>query len=198
VLPIVPFTETSGTFVSMEGRAQAFHAVVNPLGEARPGWKVLRMLGTLLEVPGFEFETLEAVRADIGTDLPAKVCASVSNAPAPLSFTLAPAPNGVERIAEWPLYGTDPLVRRAPSLQRSAQAKAGRTVRMNAATAASLSVAAGGHVRISQGDGETILPVAIDTTLPDQCVRIACSTAEAANLGEGAVTLAPVAVGAAA
>ena len=198
VLPIVPSTETGGTFVSMEGRAQTFHPVANPLGEARPGWKVLRMLGTLLEVPGFEFDTLEAVRADIGADLPAKVCASVSNAPAPLSFTLAPASQGLERIADWPLYGTDPQVRRAASLQRSAQAKAARTARMNAATAASLNLAAGGHARISQGAGEAILPVAIDATLPDQCVRIACSTPEAAALGEGAITLSPVSVGAAA
>src|SRR5207253_736052 len=62
VLPIAPFTETSGTFVNIEGRAQSFYANVNPLGETRPGWKVLRVLGSLLKKPGFELDTIEEVR----------------------------------------------------------------------------------------------------------------------------------------
>ena len=57
LLPIAPFTETSGTFVNAEGRVQSFHAAVRPLGDARPAWKVLRVLGTMLGLPGFEFET---------------------------------------------------------------------------------------------------------------------------------------------
>src|SRR5262249_57728003 len=63
LLPIAPFTETSGTFVNIEGRAQRFHATVNPLGDARPGWKVLRVLGSLLGVAGFDFDTIDQVRA---------------------------------------------------------------------------------------------------------------------------------------
>ena len=63
LLPIAPFTETAGTFVSTEGRVQSFHATVNPLGEARPAWKVLRVLGTCSARPGFEFDTVEQVRA---------------------------------------------------------------------------------------------------------------------------------------
>jgi NADH-quinone oxidoreductase subunit G len=62
LLPIAPFTETAGTFVSTEGRVQGFHAAVRPLGEARPAWKVLRVLGTMLGLPGFEYETVEQVR----------------------------------------------------------------------------------------------------------------------------------------
>jgi NADH-quinone oxidoreductase subunit G len=62
LLPIATFTESAGTFVSMEGRVQSFHATVNPLGEARPGWKVLRVLGTMLGRPGFELDTVEEVR----------------------------------------------------------------------------------------------------------------------------------------
>ena len=63
LLPIAPFTETAGSFVSTEGRVQSFHATVNPLGEARPAWKVLRVLGTMLGRPGFELDTVEQVRA---------------------------------------------------------------------------------------------------------------------------------------
>ena len=62
LLPIAPFTETSGTFVNAEGRVQSFHGVVKPLGEARPAWKVLRVLGNLLGLAGFEFESSEEVR----------------------------------------------------------------------------------------------------------------------------------------
>ena len=62
LLPIAPFTETPGTFISTEGRVQGFHAAVRPLGDARPAWKVLRVLGTMLGLPGFEFETVEQVQ----------------------------------------------------------------------------------------------------------------------------------------
>src|SRR5574343_73576 len=63
LLPIAPFTETSGSFVNAEGRLQSFHAVVRPLGETRPGWKVLRVLGNLLGLQGFDFETSQDVLA---------------------------------------------------------------------------------------------------------------------------------------
>ena len=63
LLPIAPFTETSGSFVNAEGRLQSFHAVVRPLGDTRPAWKVLRVLGNLLGLPGFDADTSQAVLA---------------------------------------------------------------------------------------------------------------------------------------
>ncbi|NDF64961.1 MAG: NADH-quinone oxidoreductase subunit G, partial [Betaproteobacteria bacterium] len=77
LLPISPFTETAGTFVNTEGRAQSFHGVVRPLGETRPGWKVLRVLGTMLGLPGFAYETIEEVRA---AALPTDIASRLSNA----------------------------------------------------------------------------------------------------------------------
>src|SRR5262249_167108 len=71
ILRIVPFTETAGTFVNMEGRPQSFNAVVKPQGDARPGWKVLRMLGSLLELQGFTADTIEDVRKQVAPDLAA-------------------------------------------------------------------------------------------------------------------------------
>ncbi|HSQ72208.1 MAG TPA: molybdopterin-dependent oxidoreductase, partial [Rubrivivax sp.] len=64
MLPVAPFTETAGSFVNAEGRVQSFHGVVKPLGETRPAWKVLRVLGNLLGLDGFDFETVEDVRAE--------------------------------------------------------------------------------------------------------------------------------------
>jgi NADH-quinone oxidoreductase subunit G len=116
LLPISPFTETAGTFINTEGRAQSFHGVVKPLGETRPAWKVLRVLGTMLHVPGFDFETIEDVRAQA---IPADVQALLSNA--------CTAPVDVSPAAGQPasaaIYQLDSLVRRAPSLQLTADAK---------------------------------------------------------------------------
>jgi NADH-quinone oxidoreductase subunit G len=116
LLPISPFTETAGTFINTEGRAQSFHGVVKPLGETRPAWKVLRVLGSMLHVPGFEFETIEEVRVQA---IPADVQALLSNA-CSASVDMSPATGQPAAAA---IYQLDSLVRRAPSLQLTADAK---------------------------------------------------------------------------
>jgi NADH-quinone oxidoreductase subunit G len=118
LLPISPFTETAGTFINTEGRAQSFHGVVKPLGEARPAWKVLRVLGSMLNVPGFDFETIEEVRAQA---IPADVQALLSNA-CSANVDVSPVA-GQPAVAA--IYQLDSLVRRAPSLQLTADAKGG-------------------------------------------------------------------------
>ena len=118
LLPIAPFTETAGTFINSEGRAQSFHGVVKPLGETRPAWKVLRVLGSMLHVPGFEFETIEEVRAKA---IPANIASRLSNA-CDVAIDLTPASEKPEVAS---IYQLDSLVRRAPSLQLTADAKAG-------------------------------------------------------------------------
>jgi NADH-quinone oxidoreductase subunit G len=189
ILPIAPSAETAGTFVNMEGRVQSFHAVVKPQGDARPGWKILRVLGTMLGLPGFEAESIDAVRKDIAPDLQAWADAGLGNALAPFAFTLPAPVAGLERVAEWSAYGTDAQVRRAPSLQRTSDAKAAGTVRHNAATAGALGFAAGDRAVVRQGGGEATLPVAIDDALPDGSVRVARGTRESVALGDGPVTL---------
>lgn len=116
LLPISPFTETAGTFINTEGRAQSFYGVVKPLGEARPAWKVLRVLGSMLHVPGFEFETIDEVRAQA---IPADVQALLSNA-CTAQVDVSPAAGQPASAA---IYQLDSLVRRAPSLQLTADAK---------------------------------------------------------------------------
>ena len=198
ILPIAPSAETAGTFVNMEGRVQSFHAVVKPRGEARPGWKVLRMLGSMLGLEGFAADTIEEVRAGVAPDLQAWANAGLSNDGAPFAFAI-PAPGaGLERVAEWPVYGTDPQVRRAPSLQATADARAAAKARMNAATAIAAGLALGDRVRVTQGGGEAVLAVAVDPALPDGCVRIARGIAAPVALGEGPLGLEKVATEAAA
>jgi len=116
LLPIAPFTETSGSFVNAEGRLQSFHAVVKPLGETRPAWKVLRVLGNLLGLTGFDYESSQEVLA-VATAKPAQL----SNATQAAISLAAPAAEPV--VAS--IYQLDGLVRRAPSLQLTADAREG-------------------------------------------------------------------------
>jgi NADH-quinone oxidoreductase subunit G len=115
LLPIAPFTETSGTFVNTEGRAQSFNGVVRAPGDARPGWKVLRVLGNLLDIPGFDYETSEAVRA---AACPAEgIAAKLDNRITGVRVALPQPAPGLQRVADVPSYFADPIVRRAVSLQ---------------------------------------------------------------------------------
>jgi NADH-quinone oxidoreductase subunit G len=126
LLPIAPFSETSGSFVNAEGRVQSFHAVVKPLGETRPAWKVLRVLGNLLGLPGFDFDASQDVLA-AATAQPA----NLSNATGAAINLSAPAGEPVSAA----IYQLDGLVRRATSLQLTADAKASQQ-RVNEGAAA--------------------------------------------------------------
>ena len=179
ILPIVPFSETSGTFINCEGRAQSFNGAVRPFGEARPGWKVLRVLGNLLELGGFGFESSEAVRAEA---LPGDVAQRLSNATRAPRSVPGPSLEPLERLADVPIYSSDAIVRRSPPLQATADARAPRA-RVNAATASNLRVAAGDKVRLSQGDGSALLDLQVDETLADGVVRVAAAQATTAALG---------------
>jgi NADH-quinone oxidoreductase subunit G len=124
LLPIAPFTETSGSFVNTEGRLQSFHAVVRPLGEARPAWKVLRVLGNLLGLGGFDADSSQAVLA---AALPGVRVGEVVDS-ARLSNAVASAIDTQAATLEpcvAPIYQLDGLVRRASSLQLTADARAG-------------------------------------------------------------------------
>jgi NADH-quinone oxidoreductase subunit G len=127
LLPIAPFTETSGTFVNAEGRVQSFHAVVKPLVDTRPAWKVLRVLANLLNLPGFDFESTQDVLKQVMPSVSAgqtHVAADrLSNRTAAL-IDLTPAA-GAPVVAS--IYALDGTVRRAVSLQLTADARQAHT-----------------------------------------------------------------------
>jgi len=188
LLPIAPFTETPGTFINMEGRVQSFYATVHPLGEARPAWKVLRVLGTLLGLQGFEEETIEQVREAClqGRDI-AKLLSNEIN----LSTESKPVANGgLQRIADVPIYFADPLTRRSPPLQKTPDAQAPRAW-MNSKLMALLGLAKDDAVLVKQGRGHAKLKAALDDKLPDGCVRVAAAHPSTADLGAmfGALTV---------
>ena len=125
LLPIAPFTETSGSFVNAEGRLQSFHAVVKPLGEARPAWKVLRVLGNMVGLQGFDAETSQAVLAQALPGLASGQCVDASRlnntTQARIDTTVT---QGTPCVAT--IYELDGLVRRAPSLQMTSDAQKAR------------------------------------------------------------------------
>ncbi|SBT06581.1 NADH-quinone oxidoreductase, chain G [Candidatus Accumulibacter aalborgensis] len=181
LLPTTPFTETSGTFVNAEGRVQSFNGVVRPLGDARPGWKVLRVLGNLLALPGFDYDSSEQVRAEI---VPAGegFVGGLSNDLERGAWLLADAGEGLQRVTDVPIYFSDPLARRAPALQKTRDAVA-PTARMNADTLAAIGVTDGVPVRVRQGTGEAVLTARFDETVPARCVRVAAGHPSTAALG---------------
>ncbi len=195
LLPVAPFTETAGTFVNSEGRTQTFQGVVPPLGETRPAWKVLRVLGNLLHLDGFDFETVDDVRDEINAvagdpadrldntlDMSAvkaalKTTPMVSNA-ADSSFEQIV----VERIGEVPIYQVDGIVRRAPALQQTRDAQVDR-VSMQGGLIEKLGLQPGDRVRICQHGGEAVLDFDRDDRLPVGCVRVATAIDATSELG---------------
>ena len=187
LLPIGPFTETAGCFVNMEGRAQSFNGVVRPAGEARPAWKVLRVLGNRLELQGFEQSSAEEVRNEA---LAGDIASRLGNASRGEVAASEPASAGLVRLADVPIYWTDSLVRRAESLQLTADARP-PVARVNPAIAERLGIADGDTVTVAMGAASVELPARIDPDLADRVVRVPAAHPLTAALGavDGPVTV---------
>ncbi|MBE0620482.1 MAG: NADH-quinone oxidoreductase subunit G [Burkholderiales bacterium] len=180
LLPIAPFTETSGTFVNAEGRMQSFNGVVKPRGEARPAWKVLRVLGNLLGLDGFDYDSSEQVRDEIAN--PDQIAAKLDNRLSGVALQAPAAAAGLQRIADVPIYAGDAIVRRAASLQQTHDAAPPRAW-MNSALLARLGLKDGQAVKIRQGEGEAAVNVARDDKLPQDCVRLVAAHPATSKLG---------------
>ena len=178
MLPVSPFTETSGTFVNAQGLAQSFKGTVAPFGQTRPGWKVLRVLGNVLHLAGFDDETSESVRDAV---LAGGVEGRLSNdIKAPLGLGQAAA--GLERVADVPIYRSDAMVRRSEPLQ-AAPASKKPAAAMNGRTLTSLGLTAGAKVRVSGGQGAVELETVQDDAVADRAVRISAAFENTAALG---------------
>jgi NADH-quinone oxidoreductase subunit G len=180
MLPIAPFTETAGAFVNAEGKLQSFHGVVKPLGDTRPGWKVLRVLGNLLGLAGFEHDSAEAVRAEALGDVSTIAARLDNRAVAGAAATAMPA--GLQRVADVPIYATDLLVRRATSLQLTADARA-PLASLPAAVWQQLGLADGDEVVVAQGEGAVVMKARLDATLAADAIRVPAGHPDTAGLG---------------
>ncbi len=179
MLPVALFPETSGTYVNCEGRWQSVAGCVVPPGESRPGWKVLRVLGNLCNLEGFDHTSSEEVRDELQQACSELLPSSKLSwqAPAP-----AVASAGLRRVVDVPIYAVDGLVRRSAPLQQTVDATNG-AAHLNAATAAQAGVAAGTDVRVRQGGGECVVSLVVDERVPDGCVYLPAGVAATAALG---------------
>jgi len=181
LLPVSPFAETSGTFVNTEGRAQSFYAAAKPQGEARPAWKVLRVLGNLLDLAGFGYESSEDVRAEV-LGAQTGFVAGLDNGIDGVALNLGASAGGIERVADVPIHFADSLARRAPALQKTADAAA-PAARMNAATLAKFGLTSGDKAKLGSGAATVTLAAQLDAGLPDGTVRVAAAHADTVALG---------------
>ena len=176
LLPIAPWAENEGGLVNMEGRLQTFNAATPCQGEARPAWKVLRVLGNQFGLAGFDFDKVAAVRAEA---LPEGWVSGLNNAAPAVGQAVAVA-GGFEWLAETPIYAVDAVTRRAKALQATAAAAAPVIV-ANAASLARL----GGKtsLRVRQGGLAVELAVQQDDGVADGVLRIAAGHPHTVSLG---------------
>lgn len=181
LLPTAQFAETSGTYVNLEGTWQSMTSAVTPPGEARPAWKVLRVLGNLFELKGFDYqdsaEVLKECRERVANVTPS----------APPQSSLEPAEilddaGAIFRIGLVPMYATDPLVRRAHALQHTADADF-RGVHINSGLARELGLRDGDSAAVQQNGTRVNFAVVVDDHVPDRCAGLAAGIVETAALG---------------
>ncbi len=187
LLPMGPFTESAGTFINGEGRVQAFTGVVQPRGESRPGWKILRVLGSMLELDGFTYNNIDDVRGDMGFgDIPASSKLTEWRIPEKTESRAAE----LIRIVETPIYAVDPLVRRAPGLQHTSD-NPNPAARMNSAEAEKQGLSNSDRVTVRMVEGSAELELIVDPRVPDGCVLVAQGHPDTSTLGAcGPVTVA--------
>ncbi|HLA74477.1 MAG TPA: NADH-quinone oxidoreductase subunit NuoG, partial [Gammaproteobacteria bacterium] len=185
MLPIAAFVETSGTFVNLEGRWQNFTGAVTPPGEARPAWKVLRVLGNLFNIPGFEYVSSEEVRSELHNLYEQAQGSQQSRAQGvALAGIILPSgkASGLQRIGDVPPYAADGLVRRATALQATIDAGSA-AIHINESLATRLSLTNGQLAVAKQGQSKVKLPVIIDKRVPDDCVLIPAGLPQTTQLG---------------
>ena len=182
ILPITPFTETVSTFVNLEGRAQTVQPSVKPLGDCRPAWKVLRVLGGLLNLDGFLYNAPEEV---LGEALGDNYVSGLSN-----QATINTVANGnlalfsgLERVSDVNSYAGDQIVRRAPALQLTRDAKRGNQVGLGQALFTELNLKEGDVVRVAQDNQSVDMPATLEMNLAPGAVRVSAGTLASAKLG---------------
>ena len=165
ILPMAIYGENEGSLINLMGNWQSFSPAVNPQGEARPAWKILRMLGDMLKLPGFSAvsceELTDEVKSLVGDIRPSGRGKSTLEKEI-VDFS----DEGLELIVDVPMYASDPLVRHAPALQEMPQS-GDDYLRMSTATATPLRVVDGVDIRVSVGEAEVVANVKIDEAVPE-------------------------------
>ncbi len=180
LLPISVFTETSGTYINNEGSSQSFAGVVSPLGEARPAWKVLRVLGNYFELDGFDFQSSSDVLDEVVKEIGNIV--GDNSQQWKISTAINTGSDGIQRITETPMNMIDSLSRRAVSLQQTEDVSDG-LLHINSTLASSKKLANDTQAKVAQDDNSISLKVVVDDRVPDDCVLIQSGHPDQIELG---------------
>lgn len=179
LLPMAAFTETSGSYFNAAGVQQSFPGAGAPPGEARPAWKIFRVLGNLMDLPGFSYNSSEEVMAEVNGLLEQAVESFPDDGSA---FDLPVPEQGLVRIGDVTIYAVDPLVRRSVPLQQREDSP-DFAASLSASKAASLNLREGGKVRVVQNGRALEMPVKIDPRVPENCCYLPSSMPGVETLG---------------
>jgi len=181
ILPTATFAEAFGTFVNAAGMWQASSGAVPAPGDARPAWKVFRVLATNLELDGFDYSSPESVATELAEGCSSIELNNITNMPS-LKYS-GDSGSGLVRAGETPIYATDPLVRRSQPLQKTRDGKQAFAF-MSDAELAKHSLSDGDKVLVSQNGSAVTLPAKSDNDVPEGCVWVPMGLPETAELGE--------------
>jgi NADH-quinone oxidoreductase subunit G len=180
LLPVATHAETSGTYINIEGKWQSFPGAVNAPGEVRPAWKVLRVLGNLLNLDGFEYVSSEEILRELQ-----QACGELemnNSLQGSMPLDIPTEQEGLSRISGVAWYHEDPVVRRARSLRKTPDGMDTR-VRLHPQTAARLGLEEAERIMVRQADGESGMSLEIDAGVPENCVWVPMASDENENLG---------------
>ena len=181
ILPIASFAETSGSYVNVDQLWQSFTGAVSPVGESRPAWKVLRVLGNLAEVDGFDYVSSEEVRDAVQAEIEA-MRAAVKEIFVPTTLKM-PTSSDLMWIAEQPSYQSDSLTRRSDALQATPENQHATMARMNSAEAARQNIADATQIKLTHGSTTITIDFKVDDAIADGCVYLAGGTVETSGFG---------------
>jgi NADH-quinone oxidoreductase subunit G len=191
ILPIAPFSETGGSYVNVAGEWQTFTGCVPPAGQSRPAWKVLRVLGNLLEVNGFDYVSVQQVLEDVrqqvtrtGFVAPQWYC--------PSSIELDKPKAQLTRIGEKAIYAIDNITRRSQPLQASATSEQ-PVIRIHPSLAEQCRLSSAQTATVRQHGTAVSLPLIIDERVAPDCIHVATGFAQTSGLGDnyGSIELLP-------
>ncbi len=182
ILPVASFTETGGSYVNVHGLWQAVSGICPPPEQARPAWKVLRVLGNFFNLDGFGFNSVQ----DVADELAQKLAGMAQpERHIDLPASLPKTQQGLKRLGSSAMYAGDMLTRRAEALQNMQQKIEPAAIRLCPALASALNLDDGCHALVQQNNSSSsvTLPVVIDESLADKMVLIPTGLRETANLG---------------
>ncbi|BAP57251.1 NADH-quinone oxidoreductase subunit G [Thioploca ingrica] len=182
MLPIALFAETSGTYINGAGCWQSFKGAIQPTGDIRPAWKILRVLGNLFNLEGFEYTASDQICDELRQQVGNKIAGNKTAWQIPTHLELN-STSGLQRITEMPIYSVDALVRRAMALQHTLDATQVTGIHINTQMATQLGLTANNPVMVKQNGAAINLPVVIDERVPDESVLIYAGQVAQVELG---------------